>query len=594
MKRWAFFAAIWLGLSLGLAPPLLAQFSPSGVSVPITVTTSSVAYNLPPGPTVRIDNSGSSDAFVTFGTGQSVSTSTTTGDRIAAGGWVQYSTSGTTWIAVIGSGSTTIRVTPGSGTVPGALAGGVGACSDGNPCSPLTVTINSATFKQAPNFSTGELELANNIAGQNVLTLYNAATGGFSALTFRGTDVQANGPCENMAIGKSNAAYANFGDYIEISGCFDGIVEAVVPPDFTINQTGLVGGVTTVHKNFVLGGSTSKWVWFEPNSGLQTMMFDPIGGTSQFNGTVQIGAGGSSPTQVGTLDVYGAATVGSATNNRTGEATGTFNIDDATPVFNFIKNTVRSATLSYSATPTRVTMSDATGSKAISEWYMDGSGTFATDFLFLANGQIDATAKVLMSPTSTDTVNDGNDTLVIQRPNFAQMRIYGPDNAVNGFLQVNKSGNSNSLGGTAAGLQISTQSAHPLSFGTNGHLGLVFDTSTVPVATFQGNIVAPAVINYTGAVKSTPSTGGTVTYAATQRLAIIVPAGTLATLTITLPACAAGNDGDERSWLTSQILTSITVGASSGSVVGGVTTAAVGSGHSYHCYGADTAWYQMD
>lgn len=98
---------------------------------------------------------------------------------------------------------------------------------------------------------------------------------------------------------------------------------------------------------------------------------------------------------------------------------------------------------------------------------------------------------------------------------------------------------------------------------------------------------------YTGTVKTTPTTGGTVTFATTQRQALIVPAGTLATLTVTLPACAAANDGDERNMVFSQIVTALTVGASAGSVIGAPAAAAVGVGQVYHCYGADTTWYKM-
>lgn len=104
--------------------------------------------------------------------------------------------------------------------------------------------------------------------------------------------------------------------------------------------------------------------------------------------------------------------------------------------------------------------------------------------------------------------------------------------------------------------------------------------------------VGGTVVN-TAAVKTTPLTGATVTFASTQNLALIVPAGTIAALTLTLPACAAGNNGDERRYASSQIISALTVGAAAGSVIGASTSVAVGSGHIFHCYGADTAWYQM-
>jgi hypothetical protein len=109
----------------------------------------------------------------------------------------------------------------------------------------------------------------------------------------------------------------------------------------------------------------------------------------------------------------------------------------------------------------------------------------------------------------------------------------------------------------------------------------------------EGRLAVAALVNFGTAVKTTPLTGATVTFAATQNLAIIVPAGTIAALTLTLPACAAGNDGEERGYLSSQIITTLTVGASAGTVVGATASAAVGSGHKYHCVGADTVWYQM-
>jgi hypothetical protein len=75
---------------------------------------------------------------------------------------------------------------------------------------------------------------------------------------------------------------------------------------------------------------------------------------------------------------------------------------------------------------------------------------------------------------------------------------------------------------------------------------------------------------------------------------ILTPAGTLATLTVQLPACASTNDGDERSFLTTQVLTALTISAAAGSIGNGAaTSAAAGSGHAYHCLGSNTTWYQM-
>lgn len=113
---------------------------------------------------------------------------------------------------------------------------------------------------------------------------------------------------------------------------------------------------------------------------------------------------------------------------------------------------------------------------------------------------------------------------------------------------------------------------------------------------FGAAVVAPTITGaprYTGVVKTTPVTTNTVTFAATQQVALIVPAGTIAALTLTLPACAAANDGDERYAIFSQIVTTLTTNAAAGSVVGNPAAAAVGISQNYHCYGADTTWYRM-
>lgn len=101
-------------------------------------------------------------------------------------------------------------------------------------------------------------------------------------------------------------------------------------------------------------------------------------------------------------------------------------------------------------------------------------------------------------------------------------------------------------------------------------------------------------VRYPGAVSSVPVTTGTVTFAASQRQAILIPAGTLASLTVQLPACAAANDGDERSFMTTAALTALTISTAAGSVASGAATSATaGAGHAYHCIGATTTWVQV-
>jgi hypothetical protein len=124
--------------------------------------------------------------------------------------------------------------------------------------------------------------------------------------------------------------------------------------------------------------------------------------------------------------------------------------------------------------------------------------------------------------------------------------------------------------------------------------------SGLPTITFAGDggntvvggpLVLESVVINMGYVVTTPSSGGTVTYAATQELAIANPAATLAALTLQLPACAAANDGEQRLFKSTQIVTTLTVTAASGSVVGPPVTAAPGTTYMFHCQGAVTLWF---
>jgi len=115
-----------------------------------------------------------------------------------------------------------------------------------------------------------------------------------------------------------------------------------------------------------------------------------------------------------------------------------------------------------------------------------------------------------------------------------------------------------------------------------------------------------------GANKQAPLTGATITIPASgPRNWLIVPSGTIATLTITLPQCAAvgttgsgwtyalaptiAADGTEFLITFTQTVTALTLNAAgSSSMSAGVATAgAAGTGHLYHCHGADTTWYQF-
>lgn len=91
---------------------------------------------------------------------------------------------------------------------------------------------------------------------------------------------------------------------------------------------------------------------------------------------------------------------------------------------------------------------------------------------------------------------------------------------------------------------------------------------------------------------ATPTTGQTVTIADTADTAIIEPAGTLATLTVTLPTCSAPYDGKRAGFSSTQIITALTVGATAGTVVDGAGSLAVGGGNQYLCRGSTAKWYR--
>ncbi len=92
---------------------------------------------------------------------------------------------------------------------------------------------------------------------------------------------------------------------------------------------------------------------------------------------------------------------------------------------------------------------------------------------------------------------------------------------------------------------------------------------------------------------NTPTTGQTVTLASGTETAIINPAGTLATLTVTLPGCTSGYDGSIARYSSTQIITSLTVNATSGTVADAATSLSLGGGNSYICRGSTTTWYRL-
>lgn len=93
----------------------------------------------------------------------------------------------------------------------------------------------------------------------------------------------------------------------------------------------------------------------------------------------------------------------------------------------------------------------------------------------------------------------------------------------------------------------------------------------------------------TGYAYATPATGGTVTLGNTTHHTLIDPAGTLATLTINMPASPI--DGQIVDVRISQVVTALTVSGNGNSVKGNPTSAAVGSTFTAIYKISNTTWY---
>lgn len=122
-----------------------------------------------------------------------------------------------------------------------------------------------------------------------------------------------------------------------------------------------------------------------------------------------------------------------------------------------------------------------------------------------------------------------------------------------------------------------------------------FGATTAPVATVDvtGSIAHTQQEIDRSYTYNTPTTGQTVTIASGTQTAIINPAGTLATLTVTLPTCDAAYDGSLVRYSSEQVITALTVNATSGSVSGAPASLAIGAGNGYICRGTNTTWYRL-
>jgi len=121
----------------------------------------------------------------------------------------------------------------------------------------------------------------------------------------------------------------------------------------------------------------------------------------------------------------------------------------------------------------------------------------------------------------------------------------------------------------------------------------------IPSITFTDNTTQPSaatVLSNYGLIRAydytTPSTGFNYTIPANVTVAIIQPAGTLATGTVKMPASAI--NGMTITVSCTQIITALTLSANTGqSIVNPVTTLASGGTSSYIYRASNTTWYKV-
>jgi hypothetical protein len=98
----------------------------------------------------------------------------------------------------------------------------------------------------------------------------------------------------------------------------------------------------------------------------------------------------------------------------------------------------------------------------------------------------------------------------------------------------------------------------------------------------------PAVSNIVPMQYAVPTTGQTVAMSANIGRLVLNPAGLLALLTITMPP--SPTDGQECSFSTSQPITALTM--SGGTIIGGLTTLALGGFASFVYSSGASSWFR--
>lgn len=92
---------------------------------------------------------------------------------------------------------------------------------------------------------------------------------------------------------------------------------------------------------------------------------------------------------------------------------------------------------------------------------------------------------------------------------------------------------------------------------------------------------------------STPTTGQTVTIGPGTETMLLVPAGKLESLTVTLPGCSAAYSGSLVRFSSSQAITSLLVNSASGNVAAPPSSASLGQGYGFICHGGGATWFRL-
>jgi hypothetical protein len=162
------------------------------------------------------------------------------------------------------------------------------------------------------------------------------------------------------------------------------------------------------------------------------------------------------------------------------------------------------------------------------------------------------------------------------------------DQGGNHTIQCTNTGSS-----TANYLNIySNTTGNPVRLAANGsdtNITLTLEPQAAGTVHVVGSLTTDKARIDTGYGYSQPVTGGTVTLSATAYHTIIDPAGTLATLTVNMPASPV--DGQVVDFRFSQVITALTIGGNGNSVAGAPTTAALGQTFTAIFKASNTTWY---